>query len=118
MSLDFYREPVDLSDAAGQARPFAGLPASPVELAEVVQGLLMHEHLAPAYGLTLSPAKHAEAHVRAVEAMLESIAARDRRPLTAARAPGERQVGVCRHFTLMHVAMLRHQGVPARARCG
>ena len=27
-------------------------------------------------------------------------------------------VGVCRHFTLLHVAMLRAQGVPARARCG
>ncbi len=35
-----------------------------------------------------------------------------------ARPAGLRQVGVCRHFTLLHVAMLRSQGVPARARCG
>jgi hypothetical protein len=118
MTLDFYREPVGLSDPAGQARLFDGLPAGPAKLAGVVQGLLMHEHVAPAYGLNLSPAKHAEAHVRAIEAMLDSIAAHDRRPLTEARAPAERQVGVCRHFALMHVAMLRHQGVPARARCG
>ena len=27
-------------------------------------------------------------------------------------------VGVCRHFTLLHVAMLRAHGVAARARCG
>ena len=118
MSLDFYREPIDLSDPASQAALFSDLPAGPAKLAEVVQGLLMHEHVAPAYGLALSGAKHAEAHVRAVEAMLQSIAAHDRRPLVEARAPAERQVGVCRHFALMHVAMLRHQGVPARARCG
>ncbi len=118
MTLEFYRELVDLSDPAGQSRLFEELPKGPAKLAEVVQGLLMHEHIAPAYGLNLSPTKHAEVHVRAVEAMLEQIAARDRRPLTEARMPADRQVGVCRHFTLMHVAMLRHQGVPARARCG
>jgi hypothetical protein len=27
-------------------------------------------------------------------------------------------VGVCRHFAVMHVALLRHFGIPARARCG
>jgi hypothetical protein len=118
MSLDFYRQPIDLSDPASQAGLFDSLPKGPAALAGVVQGLLMHEHVAPAYGLTLSGAKHGEAHVRGVEAMLQGIAARDRRPLTQPRAPAERQVGVCRHFTLMHVAMLRHQGVPARARCG
>jgi hypothetical protein len=118
MSLDFYREPVDLSDAASQSHLFDGLPHGPAGLASVVQGLLMHEHVAPAYGLTLSAAKHAEAHLRAVEGMLQSIVAHDRRALTEARMPAERQVGVCRHFTLLHVAMLRHQGVPARARCG
>ena len=44
--------------------------------------------------------------------------AHDARPLTEARAPAERQVGVCRHFTLLHVAMLRRAGIRARARCG
>jgi Transglutaminase-like superfamily len=44
--------------------------------------------------------------------------AHDARPLGEARAPGERQVGVCRHFTLLHVAMLRRAGIRARARCG
>ena len=32
--------------------------------------------------------------------------------------PASGMVGVCRHFTLLHVAMLRAQGVAARARCG
>ena len=118
MTLDFYRRPVALSDAGSQARLLKDLPDDPACLAKVVQGLLMHEHVAPAYGLKLSGEQHAQAHVRPVEQMLQAITQRDPRPLSAARAESERQVGVCRHFTLMHVAMLRSKGVPARARCG
>lgn len=117
-SRDFYCRPVALSDAGSQERLFKDLPSDPAALATIVQGLLMHEHVAPAYGLKLSPEQHAQAHVRPVEKMLQAIVARDARPLSAARAEGERQVGVCRHFTLMHVAMLRSLDVPARARCG
>jgi hypothetical protein len=97
---------------------FTGLPGDPGALASVVQGLLMHEHVAPAYGLTLSADQHAEAHTRPVEEIVRQIVAHDARPLTASRPPAERQVGVCRHFTLLHMAMLRRAGLQARARCG
>ena len=117
-ALDTYRTPVAMSDAGRQARLFDGLPHDVGGLAQVVQGLLVHEHVAPAYGLTLSPEQHAQAHLRPVEKILETIAAQDQRPLPVARPAGERVVGVCRHFTLLHVAMLRAQGVAARARCG
>ena len=116
--LDSYRTPVGMSDAGRQARLFDGLPHDVGGLAQVVQGLMVHEHIAPAYGLTLSPEQHAQAHLRSVEKILETIAAQDRKPLPVARPAGERVVGVCRHFTLLHVAMLRAQGVAARARCG
>jgi Transglutaminase-like superfamily len=116
--LDTYRTPVAMSDAGRQARLFDGLPHEVGGLAQVVQGLLVHEHIAPAYGLTLSPEQHAQAHLRSVERILETIAAQDKKPLPVARPAGERVVGVCRHFTLLHVAMLRTQGVAARARCG
>ena len=78
----------------------------------------MHEHIAPAYGVTLSAEQHAQAHLRGVEKILDASPARTSRPLPQARPAGERVVGVCRHFTLLHVAMLRRQGVAARARCG
>ena len=117
-TLDAYRSPVARSDAGPQARLFDGLPHDVGGLAQVVQGLLVHEHIAPAYGLTLSPEQHAQAHMRGVERMLDCIARQDSRPLPQARPPGERVGGVCRHFTLLHVAMLRRQGMAARARCG
>jgi hypothetical protein len=118
MTLDAYRTPADMSDPGRQAVLMEGLPRDPARLAGVVQGLLLHQHIAPAYGVTLSGAQHGEPHVREVEAMLDRIVAHDARPLDQARPTNERLVGVCRHFSLLHVAMLRRQGVPARARCG
>ena len=56
--------------------------------------------------------------MRSLDSLLACITTKDRRPVTMARPPGERTVGVCRHFALLHVAMLRRQGIAARARCG
>jgi len=118
MNFDRYTRPVAMSDPGRHAVLFDGLPRNIGALAETVQGLMIHQHIAPAYGVTLSRDQQAQSHVRAVETILGDIVARDGRPLSVARAPNARQVGVCRHFTLLHVAMLRTQGVPARARCG
>lgn len=117
MSLDFYRTPVDFSDAGGHAKTLDGLPRDVASLARIVQGLLIHEHMGDAYGVTFSQAQHAEAHVRSVGDMLAAIV-RDASPLTAAREAKDRYVCVCRSFALLLVAILRRQGVPARARCG
>jgi hypothetical protein len=118
MTLDAYRTPVDMSDAGRQARLLDDLPRDVGGLAKVVQGLLLHQHVSPAYGVKLSQAQLAEPHIRGVEPMLDCIVERDSRPLSQARPEAERLVGVCRHFTLLHVAMLRRQGIAARARCG
>ena len=118
MTMDIRSPPLAMSDAGSRAVLLDGLPSGIGSLAEVVQGLLIHEHIAPAYGVTLSAEQHAQSHMRGVEKILDCIARHDDRPLPQARPPGERIVGVCRHFTLLHVAMLRRQGLAARARCG
>jgi len=53
-----------------------------------------------------------------VDAKLARILSLDPRPLTEPRPPEQRLVGNCRDFSVLLCAMLRHQGVPARARCG
>ncbi len=118
MNADSYRFPVAMSDAGARGALLEGLPRDVGGLAKVVQGVLIHEHVAPAYGVTLSAEQHAQAHMRGVEKILDCIARQDSRPLSQARPAGERVVGVCRHFTLLHVAMLRRHGIAARARCG
>jgi hypothetical protein len=50
--------------------------------------------------------------------MLAAIRAIDPAPLAEARPPARRLIGVCRHFTVLAVALLRLHGVPARSRCG
>ncbi len=102
-----------------RAEDFRALPTDIAALCEVVQGLLIHRMLAPfAYRVTLSEERQDDANIRPIEEMLARIRALDQRPLTVAREPGNRMGAVCRHFTLMLCAMLRAQGVPARARCG
>jgi hypothetical protein len=118
MSLDRFRTPIGMSHAGQQGNLLDGLPGDVGRLAKIVQGTLLHQHIASTYGVTLSAAQQLEPHIRSVESMLERIAAHDARPLTATRPAAERLVGVCRHYTLLHVAMLRRRGVPARARCG
>jgi hypothetical protein len=83
-----------------------------------MQGLLLHEHWAPAYGVTLSDERRSQSQIRPASLMLDRLLADDGRPLPVARPVDARLVGVCRHFTVLLVTMLRAQGVPARARCG
>jgi hypothetical protein len=101
------------------ADEFAAIPRELASLCEVVQGALIHRDIAPwLYGITLSEKQRDDGHLRPVEQMLTRIHELDSRPLTIAREVGKRLPSVCRHFSLMLCAMLRHQGVPARPRCG
>jgi Transglutaminase-like superfamily len=117
-SLDFARQPAVMTAAGEHARLFDGLPREVAGLAGVAQGLLIHEHIAPAYGVELSDDRRGSVHIRPVERILGRLLAEDGRPLASARPAEARLAGNCRHFTVLLVAMLRAQGVPARARCG
>ncbi|HTV99409.1 MAG TPA: transglutaminase-like domain-containing protein [Streptosporangiaceae bacterium] len=105
--------------AAGRYAPLLEeLPGDVAGLAAVAHGLLIHEFIAEAYGVTLAPEERDSVHLRPAEAMLAEIVARDPRPLAAAREPAGRLATNCRGFTVLMVAMLRAHGRPARARCG
>jgi transglutaminase superfamily protein len=113
-----YLEPAVMT-APGDHQPLlADLPRGVAALAEVTHGLLIHEHIAGSYGVTLTGERRASVHVRPVAALLGRMMADDSRPLTVPREPADRLPGNCRHFTVLAAAMLRAQGIPARARCG
>jgi hypothetical protein len=50
--------------------------------------------------------------------LVAAIGRIDASPLTTARPPARRAIGVCSHFSVLTTALLRLHGVPARARCG
>jgi hypothetical protein len=115
---EFYTQPGTMTSPGRYAPLLADLPHDIPGLAAIGQGLLLHEHMTQGYGVTLSEEERGSVHVRPVERMLELIVARDGRPLDVPREPAARLPVVCRHFTVLMVAMLRAQGTPARARCG
>ena len=113
-----YVQPGPMTAAGRYAPLLEELPGDVAALAAVAHGLLIHEFIAEAYGVTLAEEERASVHLRPVEAMLEQIVARDGRPLGLAREPAGRLASNCRGFTVLMVAMLRAHGTPARARCG
>ena len=115
---EFYTRPGPMTSPGRYAPLLAGLPRDIPGLAAIAHGLLIHEHMVAGYGVTLSGEQRESVHARPVERMLELIMAGDGRPLDVAREPAARLPVVCRHFTVLMVAMLRAQGTPARARCG
>jgi len=114
----FYTAQGRMTSPGRHAALFDGLPSDVGALADVAQGLIVHEFLTERYGFKLSDERRATVHVRPVEEMLDRIVTEDSRGLTAAREPAARFVGDCRHFTVLTVAMLRAHGTQARARCG
>ncbi len=98
-------------------------PADERHLARWVRNVVFHEVYARQAGLILpddaarEPATSDPA-VRYLEPMLGRILARDRRSLDFERPKDKCFIGNCRDYAVMLCAMLRHQGRPARVRCG
>ena len=114
----FYTAPGPMTDLGRHAAAVDTLPRDLPALCAIVQGDLVHHHWAGAYKVEMTPAKAAQQHLRGAAATLDALLANDPAPLGARREPADRAVGVCRHFSVVTAAILRAQGVPARARVG
>ena len=103
--------------------PFAGrLDAVPPDLAAMqatARQLVFHYRAGGDYAENgIDPGRIAEIDTRYADAMLARLAELAGPPLTAGRPARQRLVGCCRDFTVLFLAIARHQGVPARARVG
>ena len=116
--LAYYAIPGPMTDPGTHRHLFDNLPTDIPGLVKVVQGLLLHIFWAERYGLELSEDRQQEVQIRPVAAKLARILEMDHRPLSEARPLQKKLVGNCRDFSVMLCAMLRYQGIPARARCG
>ena len=121
--LAFYRtnpliQDASMSGAGKHATSLSLLPRDVAALARVVQGLMLHEHLAATYGETLTHDRRMQSQLRDVASILDAMTEIDGRALDCPRPPDKRLVGVCRHFTLLMVTLLRAKGYAARSRCG
>ncbi len=116
--LRYYAQPGVMSTAGEYAPLFSALPNDVPSLVEILQGLVLHIFWAERYGVQLSEERKAEVQIRPARQQLRRLLEIDARPISEARPPELRLVGNCRDFSLLLAAMLKVQGIPARARCG
>ena len=117
--LEFFSLPGPMTGGGDHEEALAALPADVGALAAIVQGLALHEYTAAMmHGVEIAPERQFESHIRTVPRMLDRLRTLDDRPLAQARPAGSRLVGVCHHFALLLLAMLRAKRIPARARWG
>ncbi len=115
---DFYRRPSPTSDLGRHRELVLDLPTDAEALGTVVRGLLIHNLVAKGRGLQLSAERMSHMETVGAEAILDNVLSLDASPLELRRPADRRMVGFCYHFALLHCALLRATGTPARVRCG
>jgi hypothetical protein len=116
-SVRFYLEP-GLMSTIPAGVDLGELPDDLPSLVQVVQGLLIHVFWAERYGLHLNAARQNEVNLRSLSEKFPVLLKLSNAPLTEARPLEKRLVGNCRDFSDFLAALLKHKGIPARARCG
>jgi len=115
-----------ITDPGRYVALYAKLPRDIAGLCDVLHQVIIHMWwIRPdTYGFTLQDLKDAgrnplaEIGLSTAENRLARIQQLGSGSLTTPRAPMLRSVGNCRDFSLMLVSILRHRGIPARARTG
>jgi hypothetical protein len=112
---EYYRDQSPISDAGDYTSLFDALPDDIASICQAVQNLIVHYF---AGGYQAPPDRLPEVDTRYIKAILNRIMDLDERALTEARPVEKRFLGCCRDFTMLTVSILRHKGIPARARYG
>ncbi len=115
----FYRAHSAFSDPGDLVPLCADLPSDPARLAGVARGMVIHRLEGELFRCDIPRDRlRDDAETRYLDDILRIVVERNEAPLTRRREAGDRFVGVCRDFALLHCSFLRHAGVPARLRCG
>jgi hypothetical protein len=94
------------------------LPDTVPRIVETVQNTLLHIFWADRYGEKLTEERSNEVNIRSAANILRRAHTLKQASLTEKRLLSERVIGNCRDFTVLSVALMRSNGIPARARCG
>lgn len=107
------------SDPGRFAELFDAIPRDIAVITQSVQGLMLHDYFGgQLYEAPPPDILTASRNTLPVSTRLSQVHGVQNTPLTVARDTSFRAVGTCRDFALLTCSILRHQGVPARVRCG
>ena len=116
--LSYYAAPGEFTQIGRFHDELDAVMQDPAAIARFVQGLLIHEALAPAYEVTVSEKRTTEKQLHGADAIFERAKKLKPSALIDPRSPSERVLVVCRHFALVFVSVMRTMGIPSRVRCG
>jgi len=117
-TLTYFAQQGPMSDPGAQVSLFQSLPVSLAELTKLVQNITLHVFWAERYGFKIPPERMDELQLRSIEHRLARTIELDPSPITEPRLLDKKLIGNCRDHSLLLASFLRHQGIPARARCG
>jgi hypothetical protein len=117
-TLTYFAQQGRMSDPGAQVSIFQNLPTSIAGLVKLVQNITIHVFWAERYGFQIPPERMDELQLRSMEKRLARTIELDSRPLAEPRPIDKKLIGNCRDHSLLLASLLRHQGIPARARCG
>src|SRR5512142_428260 len=116
--LTYFSQHGRMSDPGVSKSLLDNLPVSISDLVKLVQGVTIHVFWTERYGLKTPPERMDELQLRSMERRLARTMELDARPLNEPRPLDKKLLGNCRDHSLLLASLLRHQGTPARARCG
>jgi hypothetical protein len=116
--LTYFTQQGRMSDPGTYISVFENLPTSILDLVKLVQGITIHVFWAERYGLKVPPERMDELQLRSMEKRLARTIELDPHPLIEKRPLDKKLLGNCRDHSVLLASLLRHQGIPARARCG
>ena len=117
-TLAYFTQYARMSSPGEYASLYGNLFAPISKLVKIVQGVTIHVFWTERYRVQVPPERMSELQLRSMERRLARTAELDPRPLTEPRPVDKKLLGNCRDHSLLLASLLRHQGVPARARCG
>jgi len=94
-----------------------GCPGDLAGIVATVRGVLIARDEAARLGVGIE-GRRGEEQLRSAAEMVARVLELDPAPIRGARPPERRMIGVCRHCSVLTVALLRRAGHPARTRAG
>jgi hypothetical protein len=105
-----------LTGLGGGAGALDGIDGSAVDVCLPVHRLVIEP--SDAQALALAEERFEENQIRPARELIARLLRLDPAPLMTPRVPERRVIGTCRHFAVLACALLRHQGIESRVRCG
>lgn len=117
--VEYFKSFGEFSDPKHYKHQLLAFPDDPVDICNVIHGLIIHPSLTSKYGVEIDDDRiNTEQQARSVVDILDNIYRNQNTPLIQSRSPAMRTVGTCRNFSLLLCSVLQSKSVPARLRCG